>query len=86
MRDALQAARDTIDHVLGSTARRAGAIHPDDFRADRLYLDGAAFFASSMGATGAAELFGRTAKALYAVPFGADPRPAYTAVLADLKA
>ncbi len=86
MRDALQAARDTIDHVLGSTARRDGAIHPDDFRADRLYLDGAAFFAGSMGATEAEELFNRAAAALYAVPFGADPRPAYTAVLAELTA
>lgn len=84
MRDPMQAARDTIDHVLGSTARRDGAIHPDDFRADRLYLDGAAFFAASVGAEDAAELFNQAAAALYAVPFGDDPRPVYAAVLAGL--
>ena len=86
MCDAAQAARDTVAAIIGPRFRRADPITFEDVRTDRLYLDGAAIVVRYQRETLAADLLEHATRELLLLDRGADPRPLYGRLLAEVRA
>ena len=86
MTTATEAARYILSDALKRIHRTGGPIGYEDFRTDRLRLDGALMFATAMGERAAAELLNKATDRLYGLAPNADARGLYAEMLAALDA